>query len=75
MTISIAAIEDIVVWVILAVATALSKGGPSIDGLYTLLLTFGFAFIMFIIVRPLLSLLHGYYFRRKDEYNLYLIVV
>jgi Kef-type K+ transport system membrane component KefB len=75
LTISIAAIEDIVVWVILAVATALSKGGPSIDGLYTLLLTFGFVFIMFIIVRPLLSLLHGYYFRRKDEYNLYLIVV
>jgi len=75
LTISIAAIEDIVVWVILAVATALSKGGPSIDGLYTLLLTFGFAFIMFIIVRPLLYRLHGYYFRRKDEYNLYLIVV
>jgi len=30
---------------------------------------------MFIIVRPLLSLLHGYYFRRKDEYNIYLVVI
>ncbi|CAF1201920.1 unnamed protein product [Adineta steineri] len=73
--ISIAAIEDIVVWVILAIATALSEGGPSIGGLYTLLLTFAFLLIMFIIVRPLLSLLHRYYFRRNDEHNIYLIVI
>jgi Kef-type K+ transport system membrane component KefB len=60
--------------VILAIATALSKGGPSVDGLYTLLLTGAFAFIMFIIVRPLLSLLNGYFFRRNDQFNIYLIV-
>jgi Kef-type K+ transport system membrane component KefB len=30
---------------------------------------------MFVIVRPLLSLLHGYYFRRKDEFNIYLVVI
>ncbi|CAF0720958.1 unnamed protein product [Adineta ricciae] len=65
---------DIVVWVILAIATALSKGGPSIEGLYTLLLTFAFLLIMFIVVRPLLSLVHRYYFRRNDEHNIYLIV-
>jgi Kef-type K+ transport system membrane component KefB len=29
---------------------------------------------MFIIVRPLLSLLHRYYVRRNDEHNIYLIV-
>ncbi len=75
LTISIAAIEDIAVWVILAVASALSKGGPTIQGLYTLLLTGAFVFIMFIIIRPLLALLHGYYYRRNDEYNVYLIVV
>ncbi len=75
LTISIAAIEDIVVWVILAIATALSKGGPTINGLYTLLLTCAFAFIMFAIVRPLLYLLHRYYFRRNDELNIYLIVI
>lgn len=75
MTISIAAIEDIIVWVILAIATALSKGGPSIQGLYTLLLTIGFLLIMFIIVRPLLSLLYRYYIRLNDEYNIYFIVI
>ncbi|UJR21674.1 hypothetical protein I4U23_024751 [Adineta vaga] len=74
LTISIAAIEDIVVWMILAVATALSKGGPSIEGLYTLLLTIAFLLVMFIIVRPLLSLLHRYYFHRNDEHNIYLVI-
>ena len=75
LTISIAAIEDIVVWVVVAIATALSKGGPSIEGLYTLLLTCAFLLLMFVVVRPLLSLLHGYYFRRRDEHNVYLIVI
>ncbi len=75
MTISIAALEDIAVWVIVAIGTALSKGGPSIEGLYTLLLTGAFAFVMLIIVRPLLSLLYRYYIRRNDEYNIYLIVI
>lgn len=67
--------EDIVVWVILAIATALSEGGPSIGGLYTLLLTIAFLLIMFVIVRPLLGLLHRYYVRRKDEHNVYFVVV
>lgn len=30
---------------------------------------------MFIIVRPLLGFLHGYYFRRNDEFNIYLVVI
>ncbi|CAF4282221.1 unnamed protein product [Rotaria socialis] len=75
LTISVAAIEDIVVWVILAVATAFSKGGPAIQGLYTLLLACAFILIMLVIVRPLLSLLHVYYLRRNDECNIYFIVV
>ena len=67
--------EDIVVWVVLAIATALSKGGPPLEGLYTLLLALAFMLIMFIAVRPPLALLHRYYVRRKDEYNIYFIVV
>lgn len=75
LTISIAAIEDIVVWIIVAIATALSKGGPTIEGLYTLLLTFAFVFVMFVVVRPLLALVYRYYQRQNDETNLYLIVI
>jgi Kef-type K+ transport system membrane component KefB len=64
-----------VVWVIVAIATALAKGGPSIYGLYTLLLTFAFVLIMLLIVRPILNRIHRYYVRRNDEHNIYLIVI
>lgn len=59
----------------MAIATALSKGGPFISGLYTFLLTMAFVFVMFIVIRPLLLLVYRYYQRRNDENNLYLIVL
>lgn len=74
-TISLAAVEDIVVWVILAIASAFSLGGSGLQGLYTLLLTLGFIAIMFIIIRPLLNCLHGYYLRRNNDTNVYLVVI
>lgn len=48
LAISIAAVEDIVVWVIVAIATSLSKGEASIEGLYTVLLAIAFLILMFI---------------------------
>ena len=75
LTISVAAIEDIAVWIVLAIASAFSKGGPAIQGLYTLLLTCAFILTMFMIVSPLLSLLYRYYLRRNDQFNIYFIVV
>lgn len=75
LTISIAALEDIVVWVLLAVASAFSGGGSVLQGLFILLLTGLFVLIMLLIVRPLLSLLYNYYLRRDDPYNTYFIVV
>ncbi|CAF3326414.1 unnamed protein product [Rotaria socialis] len=74
-TISLAAVEDIVVWVILAIASAFSLGGSALQGLYTLLLTFGFIAIMIFIVRPILTCFHGYYLRRDNDTNIYLVVV
>ncbi|CAF1191751.1 unnamed protein product [Rotaria sordida] len=41
-TISLAAVEDIAVWVILAIASAFSSGDSALQGLYTLLLTLAF---------------------------------
>jgi len=73
-TISLAAVEDIVVWVILAVASAFSSGGSALQGLYTLLLTLAFIAIMVIIIRPILQLIHGYYLRRENDTNVYLVV-
>jgi Kef-type K+ transport system membrane component KefB len=74
-TISLAAVEDITVWIILAIASAFSQGGSALQGLYTLLLTIGFILIMVIIVRPILRLLHNYYLRRGNDTDVYLVVV
>jgi Kef-type K+ transport system membrane component KefB len=73
-TISLAAVEDIIVWVILAIASAFSSGGSALQGLYTLLLTLAFIAIMVIIIRPILNWIHGYYLRRDDDTNVYLVV-
>jgi Kef-type K+ transport system membrane component KefB len=73
-TISLAAVEDIVVWVILAIATAFSSGGSALQGLYTLLLTLAFIAIMVIVIRPVLGWIHGYYLRRNNDTNVYLVV-
>jgi len=73
-TISLAAVEDIVVWVILAVASAFSSGGSALQGLYTLLLTLAFIAIMVIIIRPILQFIHGYYLRHNNDTNVYLVV-
>ncbi|CAF0837335.1 unnamed protein product [Didymodactylos carnosus] len=75
LTISVAAIEDIVVWVVLAIASAFSDGGSMLQGLYTLLLTLGYVLIMIFSVKPLLGLLHKFYVKKNDEFNIYLVVV
>jgi Kef-type K+ transport system membrane component KefB len=73
-TISLAAVEDIAVWVVLAIASAFSSGGSALQGLYTLLLTLGFIAIMVFIIRPILKWIHGYYLRRNNDTNVYLVV-
>jgi Kef-type K+ transport system membrane component KefB len=73
-TISLAAVEDIVVWVILAIASAFSSGGSALQGLYTLLLTLAFIAIMVLIIRPILMWIHRYYLRRNNDTNVYLVV-
>jgi len=73
-TISLAAVEDIVVWVILAIASAFSSGGSALQGLYTLLLTLGFIAIMVLIIRPILGSIHNYYLRLNKGTDVYFVV-
>ena len=73
-TISLAAVEDIVVWVVLAVASAFSSGGSALQGLYTLLLTLAFIAIMMVIIRPIFGRIHGYYLSHEDDCNVYIVV-
>ena len=73
-TISLAAVEDIVVWVILAIASAFASGETALKGLYTLLLTLAFIAIMILIIRPILKQIHRYYLHRNNDTNVYLVV-
>ncbi|CAF4340491.1 unnamed protein product, partial [Adineta steineri] len=73
-TIFLAAVEDIVVWVVLAVASAFSSGGSALQGLYTLLLTLAFIAIMIFIIRPIFNRIHGFYLQRHDDCNVYIVV-
>jgi Kef-type K+ transport system membrane component KefB len=73
--VSIAAVEDICVWVILAIASAFANGGTPLQGLYTLLLTLAFIVIMVFIIRPILKWIHAYYYRRSDGTNVYVVVI
>jgi Kef-type K+ transport system membrane component KefB len=72
--IALAAVEDIVVWVILVVATAFASDGSALQGLYTLLLTLAFIAIMVLIIRPIFGRIHGYYLYRDDDCNVYMVV-
>jgi Kef-type K+ transport system membrane component KefB len=74
-TISLAAVEDIIVWVILAIASAFSSGGSALQGLYTLLLTLAFIFIMVFGIRIGLKWIHAYYLRHENDTNVYLVVL
>ena len=73
-TISLAAVEDIVVWVVLAVASAFSSGGSALQGLYTLLLTLAFIAIMVFVIRPIFGRIHGYYHAHENDCNVYIVV-
>ena len=73
-TISLAAVEDIAVWVILAIASAFSSGGSALQGLYTLLLTLAFIGIMVYIIRPIWGWIQDYYLRRNQGTDVYLVV-
>ena len=73
-TISLAAVEDIAVWIILAIGSAFSSGGSALQGLYTLLLTIAFITIMILIIRPILKAISAYYHRQDSDMNVYLVV-
>lgn len=74
LTISLAAIEDICVWVILAVASGLASNGAAISGLYTVLIVFGFMGIMLLFIQPILHYIDKQLIMRNDEYNIYYLV-
>jgi len=61
MAMSAAAVNDVVAWILLALAVAITNAGSSpIVALYVLLLGVAFLLFMFILVRPILHALAHY---------------
>lgn len=68
---SCAAIDDVLAWCVLALASSFAKSGNALLGLYTTLAAAGYVLVMVLILRPLLSLLHRYLVRKKLEHSRY----
>ena len=53
-TLSIAAIDDVLAWCVLAITLSYAGGGAAINGLYTMLMVIGFVLVLVFAARPVL---------------------
>ena len=63
-TLSIAAIDDVLAWCVLAITLSYAGGGSAIQGVYTMLLVIAFVLVVIFIVRPFL-LVAGLFFAKR----------
>jgi hypothetical protein len=70
---SCAAIDDILAWCTLALASSFAAKGAAITGLWICLAAAGYLLTMGLVVRPLLARLHAFFERRNSVENRYYI--
>lgn len=68
---SCAAIDDILAWCTLALASSFSKSGNPVNGLYTCLAALVYVLIMTLIIRPALGYCHAWLERCNAVNNRY----
>ena len=69
---SIAAIDDVMAWCVLAITLSYAGGGSAINGLYTMLLVVAFVLVVVFLARPFMVWAGLYFHTRKhsgDEFN------
>ena len=69
---SIAAIDDVLAWCVLAITLSYAGGGSAINGLYTMLLVIAFVLVVIFIARPFMVWAGLFFHQRKhsgDEFN------
>jgi Kef-type K+ transport system membrane component KefB len=71
---SCAAIDDVLAWTSLAVASSFAKGS-GIVGLYVFLVAIGWVLFMILLVRPALAKYHEHLMEKDDEMNKTFLVV
>ncbi len=72
---SCAAIDDVMAWSVLAIASSFSKDDSARDGGFTCMLALFFVLAMFFLVRPALHFLHRRFLKRGDEMNSFFLGV
>ncbi|CAF0736233.1 unnamed protein product [Adineta steineri] len=72
-TISCAAIDDIMAWCSLAIAGAFAKGS-GIVGLWVVLISIGYIIFMFTIVKYTIKFIHSFLVKRDDEMNPFFLI-
>lgn len=68
---SCAAIDDVLAWCVLALASSFAKSGSALMGLYTTLAAAAYVLFMVLVLRPLLALLHRLLVTKKLESSRY----
>lgn len=71
---SCAAIDDVLAWCVLALASSFAKSGSALLGLYTTLLAAAYVMFMVLILRPVLAMLHGLLVRKQQQASPYYMV-
>eukprot|EP00899_Mesostigma_viride_P019169 jgi/Mesvir1/27253/Mv07093-RA.3 len=68
---SVAAIQDIVAWCILAISSSFAKSGSPINGVYTLVLAVTYVLVMVLPIRVALQIIHARMLKRGWVSNRY----
>lgn len=71
---SCAAIDDVLAWCVLALASSFAKSGSAILGLWTTLAAAGYVIFMVVLLRPVLAIFHRYLIRKKQDNSRYYVV-
>lgn len=71
---SCAAIDDVLAWCVLALASSFAKSGSALLGLYTTLLAAAYIVFMVCVLRPLLATLHRLLVRKGLQASPYYMV-
>jgi hypothetical protein len=72
---SCAAIDDVLAWCVLALASSFAKSGSALMGLYTTLLAAAYVLFMMVVLRPILVLLHRFLVRKQLESSRYYLAL
>jgi len=74
-SLSMAAVNDLLAWCLLALASSFVASSDPATGGYVFLLSIAYVLIMLIIIRPIMHKIHHYYYRKEDEDNKYFMVI